>query len=500
MRELKIFMKYGLFFIVTRRKKSSSKKTVLFGQIAVFGYFSVFTGVMMYSMLSKLKDIVINNMSLVDLYALYWNFLSGVFFLLGVIGSSVYVLSMNEEVEFLLVLPVRRWTVTFYQLFMAIFYDLPVFGMFMAVSVSYGLILGGLYPAIAVVTAIVHSLMLLTLGVYISTFVARKVTGSIARRIFIFIQAVALVGFILLLNFSMSSTSNDMNALFIKLSKIYKVLSSPFNIFGYAISSINKPSYIGVSLLLTILFGYLFVKESGKMGFVVVKGSAKKKVKYKRYARNYSIMMKDFKAIFRQDNSLFLLLYPYVFGAFMGWSVKDPLYALLVAVPISSMYALLEASQALLHDVSNWEITRSLPYTYKELISYKMFLTTGVNLLLSLALLAFTSFFGGFNPKSLWVLLIAANEFVMATSAGVYAVLSNPPKTENVSRELMKAPLWMSFITIGVTVGAIFGFGTLQKWWGLLIFIASMTSTEVLIGVYLRFSKKRFKDLIEGKI
>jgi len=499
-RELRIFMKYGLFFIVNKKKKSSNKKTVLISQLFVFGYFSVFTGVMIYNVFNKIKDVVINNIPFVDVYALYWNFLASVFFLLGVIGSSVYVLSMNEEVEFLLALPVRRWTVTFYQLFMAIFYDLPVFGMFVAVSVSYGLILGGMYPVLAVVTAVIHSLMLLSLGVYISTFAARKISGSVARRIFIFLQAIALVGFVLLLNFSMTSAPDNMNDYLVKLSRIYKVLSSPFNIFGYAISSIKKPYYMAISLLLTALFGKLFIKGSGELGFVVVKGTSKRKVKYKRIGRSRSIIMKDLKAIFRQDNSLFLLLYPYIFGAFMGWSVKDPLYALLTAVPISSMYALLETSQALLHDVSNWEITRSLPYTYKEMVSYKMFLTTMINILLSLGLLVFTSVFKGFNPKSLWVLLIATNEFIMATSGGIYAVLSNPPKTENVSREVMKAPLWMSFITIGVTMGAILGFGTIQKWWGILIFVASMIVTEFLIIFYLKGSKRKFENILKGEI
>ena len=500
MRELKIFMKYGLFFIVNKKKKSSNKKTVLISQLFVFGYFSIFTGVMMHNTLIKAKDFVINNISFVDIYALYWNFLGSAFFLLGVVGSSVYVLSMNEEVEFLLALPVRRWTVTFYQLFMSMFYDLPIFGMFMAVSVSYGLILGGMYPVLAIVTSIAHALMLLALGVYIATFVARKVSGSIARRIFIFLQAVVLIGFVLVINFSMSSLPNNLNDYLVKLSRMYNVLSSPYNIFGYAISSIKTPYHIAISLLLTILFGYLFMKESEKLGFIVVKTSSKAKVKYKTVGRRYSIILKDLKAIFRQDNSLFLLLYPYVFGAFMGWSIKDPLYALLTAVPISSMYALLETSQALLHDVSNWEITRSLPYTYKEMVFYKMFLTTIINILLSLGLLAFTSAFKGFDPKSLWILLIATNEFIMATSGGIYAVLSNPPKTENVSREVMKAPLWMSFITIVVTMGAIFGFGTIQKWWGILIFVASMVSTEILIALYLRKSKEKFIYLIKGEI
>jgi len=498
MREIFLFLKYGLFFQVSgaRKKKSNSKVGMVIAQLGAFLYFATFTTFVMVKGFSQAAGTVLGDVDLLRLTALYWMLMSGGFFLIGTIGSAIYVLSMNEEMEFLLALPLRRWTITFYQIFISLFYDLPVFGMLLAVSLAYGIVKGGFYPAIAVISAILHGLSLLTIGIFISTFIAKRLQASIARRIFILIQGVTIIGFVLLVNSYLESSGGYVQVIQ-RLQNLYGLLKNPLNVFGYAINAVDSPVYLLYSLGVAGLFAWLFVREARSIGFVVVKkGSGK--VRFRSGKRSGGILQKDLRAIFRAENSLFLLLYPYIFGAFMGWTSKDPVYALLIALPISTLYVMMEAAIATASEMVAWDLTKSLPVKSSEFFIGKVIVPVGINFLLALALVIFSSFFKGFSWLVFPLLGLAILQHSTSALGGLYNVISNPPKSENIPRESMRGPVWMTFLIVGLSGGALMGIAAFSKWWGKLALIASIGVTIYLFIFFYRKTVSAFEKLMRG--
>ncbi len=502
MKELKLFLKYGLFFQISqgRKKKRAGKYKFLIIQLLITAYFAGFTTFTLLTTFGTLKGMEFQGVNFLDVSAYYWMFMASVFFLAGAIGSAIYMLSLNEEIEFLLALPLRRWTIVFYQIFMSVFHDLPAFGMFMGVLIAYGVTYGGwVYGLYGALTGLFHAFFLLMLSVFFAVFVSRKIKGSLARRIFILIQSVVLVGFVLILNSALTTTEEPQKILE-NLLKYQDIMMSPFNIFGYSVSAIKNPVYLLLSLLLGIVFIYAFIYASKDFSFGVVKKTTSKKARIKRSGYVLAIVRKIFKAFFRQDNSLFLLLYPYVFGLFMGWGVKEPVYAVLVALPISGMYVLLQTSQIFMHDLVNWELTKSIPISFKRSATLTVATPVFMNFLLILGIGTFTSVYKGESLDLRFLFLIIGSVFMHTVSSvgGLYVVLSNPPKSENIPREMMRGPMWLSFLLMAVSGGLVLGIGTFEKWWGKLVLSSSVFIAILLLRFFVKNALRNYNKLLKG--
>ncbi len=499
MRELKLFLKYGLFLQTSSRKKKAraTRRTTLLVQIFIFVYFLGFTVFIMDMNFSRLAGSTVGGVDFLELTALYWMVFAGGFFVIGTIGTAVYVLSMNEEIEFLLSLPLRRWTITVYQIFISFIYDLPMFGMLVAVAVAYGYAKGGVPFAIwAAVSSVFHTLFLLALGVYLATFAAKRISTSVARRIFILVQSLAVIGFVFTMNAYLENASG-FEEVFKRLSNLYGLLRSPLNVLGYSITGADNPAYILFSLALAALFGYLFIREAKTLGFSVFRKS-RGKVQFSRMGKGMAIIVKDLKTIFRAENSLFLLLYPYIFGAFMGWSSKEPVYALLVAIPISSLYVMMESSIATTPDLIAWQVTRAAPLKFREIVLGKVFTPVIINFLLAVGVVLFSTIFKGFSWLAFPLLGIALFEHIAASLMGVEYIFAHPPRSENVTRESMKASPWLTFSIMGLAGGAIFGLAVKEKWWGLLILIGSLSLTAFFIFKSIKGVRKKYEELMKG--
>ena len=494
MREILLLLKHGIY--IRTSKKARNPLLSFLGQLGIFVYFLAFTLITLRGKFPSGENVGID---LFKLTYLYWVTLSGAFFLASTISSAVYVLSMEKDVEFLLALPLRRWTVTLYQILVSLIYDFPMLGVLLAVPIAFGSNKGLFGVILALISSIFHSIALMSIGFYVSTFISRKLTKSVARRVFVLVQGLVIVLFIFMMN-SYLQNASGFEELFKKLSKVYEILKSPINVFSYGLMGVESPIYMLYSVAISIIFWLLFIRESSSFGFVSTRTERKGRVKFSKFSKRKAIYIKDLKAILRSENSLFLLLYPYAFGIFMGFTSSEPLAPILFSIPISTIYVMMESSIATASELISWQISRSLPVSFKETILSKITVPILLNFPLVLLTVVFTWITKGFRSESLILFAIAVFMHTVSSFFGVRIVFSNPPKSESLTRESVKGPIWINLLLMGLSAGSIIGFGFIKKWWGALLLFGTIFLSAYLIVFLSNGIKKSFENLIRGKL
>jgi ABC-2 type transport system permease protein len=501
MREILILLKYGVFL---KYRKRRGRISGVWGYLIGFLILSFVTASLIKSFVGKLSGVNIGEIDLFELFGLNWSSFMNIMILMGSVGTGIMFLSMNEETEFLLSLPMRRQSITLYLLLSSMLVQLPFAGIYLAVLLSYSLAkLGDPLPGI--LSFVLNFSLITALGMVLSTFVASKFTRSSARKLFITLQILEIVPFLLLTNIN----SQSMEEVLRKLLRLYNFLSSPFNILGHGVSMIERPWYSLIDFGLFLLLSFIFLKLSSGIAFEVEKGKTPKRKgissatvlsTFGLSRRERALLYKDLRAFFSNEMALFYVIYPYAFGAFMGFmsSAKNQITPVLVALMISTIYAFNEAVIASLSDLIYRDLSRSLPVDYKKLIFSKAKIPIFLNLSLMALMIVTFSLIKGFVFTNVLLLGLSALYYSMAAFMGIKSSMKNPPESEGISSIHKSISVVDVLIINGLAVASLIGVNLIFSGnkMGYTLLIPTLIIAALLIALSVKKINEKISEIL----
>ena len=492
--DIKLLLKYNMLLdFGSRGKRIRGIKGYLISMFVMsFVFYTVF------SKLFDVSSIEVGGVDPLKTSMLLWSTFMNLMFLMGSIGGGVYVLSMNEELEFLLTLPIRRSSLALYQLMSVVIFQLPFGGIYLPVLMIYSKLVTG-SPVMGILAFSIHFPTVIFLGILVSVSFARKVSRSMARRAFILLQILEILPVFLITNIS---SSENLQEILEGLRRITSALSKPYNVLAYGAIGLENPTYLLICVVLLFSFYRIFLWVSEGMSFEVVRGYGSGVGKsFSPVSRGYSALLrKDLKAFFRNEMTFFYLLYPYAFGIFMGWNSKDPAGIVIIPLVLSSMYTYNEAISVTVPDVLYWDLFRTLPVSVKRMIAGKVLLPVSINTALMSSVIVVSWIARGFSAMSLVLLVVSVLYYTMSSLMGVRVVLKNPPKSENPGSVYKVGSFIDSLVTMGLGALTVIGIGALNsgKSFGWLILLASLSASVVVIFWSVKSVRFHLKKLEEA--
>lgn len=448
MREFFILLKYGASNVYSQRLSSKKKKYNSFkNQLILSLLGSLPLGIVVFfftkDLFTKLYSV---DPQISKLMFLFWITILSLFFIVGYLGMAMYSLSRNEEIEFLLTLPIKRRTLTIYQIFVSTISQLFVLSFYFFIYLSY-MIVSKENIIFGILKLFVHFLFLISFSSVIAVLLGGKTNKGIVRKINVLISLFAIFFYFLIISFQNVNMDQVQS-----LVKFFDFTTKPYNILAW--SFISNKLFI-FALLLSILFTLVFSILANKLAFEPVERKTSKNYKIKGYGTVMkAIYRKDLKATLRYEQFLYFVLYPIGFGIFFSFINKDYFVTLFTVIPITTFYVAFETAILTNAEFTNLQTILTYPVKFTTLMIPKIIIPTSINLLIVLSVFMFSAFKTNLSYLSYLIVPITFLLFSMSSIIGMYFVAKNPPKTENMNRIF---GIGQTFIIEGITMGLAFG-------------------------------------------
>jgi len=385
-----------------------------------------------------------------------------IFYVVGFVGNAMYSLARNDETEYLLTLPIRRKSLVLYNILVS------SNSQFYTVAFLLGAVLGyasglelNLFSNILRVFLHVYfltsisSLLALVFGGLASKNSVRKLNVLLTLGL-IFVY----FGFSFIYDANLSSLQFD-DKITERLARWFLFVNSDYNFFSWTFSS--KGALFFASLLISAVASVIFIVLAPKLAFEPTlrkggnqgsKGTAKLYENWWKRRRNglFAIFWKDWKLLQRNEQFLFLILYPLGFGIFMILvSNGSARYLSLPFIGVSVFYCAIEVGILLSKEMLQKEFSLTLPIKISGLFFSKLLIPTSLNVALFALIMLISFILGRFDSFILLLFPIHVLLLILSSLVGAYFSLKRPSKSKNQAFDVVAV-----FVIQGITFGFAF--------------------------------------------
>ncbi len=361
-----------------------------------------------------MNQLTIGNNTLADAMLSNYIMLGAIMFIVGFFPLIVYeIISNDEEIQFLLTLPVSRTTIFFVILTQMLMYSIYPLLILIPSIYSYTLTLHNNFFSYFNSTVILIDTVMASLGISgaIALTIARGMKRKTSKKLLMIVSLVNILILISFIQLMPTSASSEATQSFANLVKKLKVVSlNNYNPFYWSVQAIKGDwLYLIMFTVFSIALFYILFKLSSNLEF---EGTSR--VKARSTSFNYrsssksvflTVLIKDLKLLFREDQTLFMLIYPIglpllfsFMGSFRGFG------AIYFAVILSSQYCAMStyASFGYEKQISPYQLT--FPIKKSSMLISK---TLAPTLLYSLVIIIVDLIFVfGFKSEPLLLILI----------------------------------------------------------------------------------------------
>ncbi|MEJ5257387.1 MAG: hypothetical protein WHS64_03975 [Fervidobacterium sp.] len=458
MRELSILFRYvGLNLMQqnaqrkSKRKESNTSRSqgsryiilLLFSTLpmAIFIYLSNYQ---IYKALSAFPDVA---------KAFYFLTISmfSLFYVVGFVGTGMYAFSRNEDVEFLLTLPIRRNVITLYYLLVTLSSQAFTLGFFVASALAYGIAVKQNVLAFILQT-LLHLIFLSSVSALFAVLfggVTSKRYLRILNTVMILLLVFIYLVFVSLQDVDFSTLGENQN-----IVKLLSFANSKYNVLTWSYSE-NVSIVLAVGIL-SVGSLFLFWKLAGKVGFENIRKKSKEKKEYFKKSsyssRMGGVLWKDTKLLVRNEQFIFLILYPAIFSLFMFFTSSSSISALTPYIVIAVLYCAIEAGILTSNEIQYKSVVKAFPIRPKNLILPKLIIPVFINISVFVAITIIASIIRKFSVQSLIYVAISVLLFMLSALIGSYYSIKSPGKAKN-----QPFSVGATFLIEGITLGLAFG-------------------------------------------
>ncbi len=330
--------------------------------------------------------------------------LGGLMFIAGFFPIIVYNITSNDqELQFLLTLPVKRSIIFFAILAQIFLYSVYPLLILIPSVFSYITSLENNFWGYFNGTVVLLDNIILSLGVsgLIALTIAKSMKRKTSSKLTIVVSLVNILLLIFFVNIIPHATKdNSLQSFTLLMQKFQNVSLNKFNPYFWSVLAIKgNILWLVLFTVIALLSMYGVMKLSKNLEFENTEKTKKKtskKINYTKRSKSvlFTMIAKDMKLLFREDQTVFMLLYPIalpliflLIGGFQGFG------ALYMAVITTSMYCAMStyASFGYEKQISPYQLTFPIKKSFMLIsktiapgILYSLVLV-GMNLLLLFA-------------------------------------------------------------------------------------------------------------------
>lgn len=372
----------------------------------------------------------------------------GLFYLIGFVGNTSYSLARSEELEVLLTMPIRRSTLVMYSLLFASSSQFFTLGFYLGAVLGYAA--GSKVAPLSLLLRTVLQLWFLSSAASCLSLLL----GGVASRAFVRRLNVILVVLLLFVYFSFAYLQSVDVSKFGEnehFAKWFIFVNSKYNVLVWSFSEklLRVLSVALVSLALDLIF---FVVSS-RTAFEPVITSEKRDLASRSHSERplpfEPVYWKDFKLLQRNEQFLFLILYPFVFGVFMLLVTAGS--TTLITLPflaVGVLYCAVEAGILTSSEMKHWEVVGALPVRLRGVLLPKITIPLVINVCVFLCVLGVAAVLKKFTKVFLVFLPIYVVLLVLSGFIGSYFSIARPGKARNQPFDLVA-----TFAIQGMTLG-----------------------------------------------
>lgn len=467
-RELFLLLKYvGLYpsYQIKTSQKHATRKSRALTQVLVTlvgvlpaGIFVYLTNYKLFSSFRNLPQNLAQQTG-----TMFLNFsltIFSIFYVVGFVGNAMYSLARNDETEYLLTLPIRRQSLVLYNILVS------SNSQFYTVAFLLGAVLG---YASGLELNLLSNILRVFLHVYFLTSISLLLAfafGGLVSRDFVRKLNVLLTlglifvyfGFSYIYDAQLSSLQFD-DKITEHFARWFLFVNSDYNLLSWTFSS--KGVLFFASLLISAVASITFIAIASKLAFEPTlrkrvnrapKGTVKLYETLKRRNGLLAIFWKDWKLLQRNEQFLFLILYPLGFGIFMILvSAGSARYLSLPFIGVSVFYCAIEAGILLSKEMIQKEFSLTLPIRTSGLFLPKLLIPTSLNVVLFALIILISFVIGRFDKFILILFPIHVVLLILSSLVGAYFSLKRPGKSKNQAFDVVAV-----FVIQGITFGLAF--------------------------------------------
>ncbi|MGQ9856751.1 MAG: hypothetical protein ACUVQF_08445 [Fervidobacterium sp.] len=458
MRELRILFRYlGLNLMQQNTQQRTSRRTVNDSKNQGSKYILLLListlpmAIFVYSSNYEIYKTLANFPDVAKAFYLLTISIFSLFYVVGFVGTGMYAFSRNEDVEFLLTLPIKRNIITLYYLFVTLSTQAFTLGFFIATALAYAFAINQ-----NILTFILQTLLhLLFLSSFSALFavlsggVTSKRYLKILNTIILLLLVFVYLSFVYFQDVDFRQLGENANVV-----KLISFATSKYNILVWSYS--EKLSTILLVLFSSITALVAFWKLAGQVGFESSRAKVKEKKDYLK-KQSYStkmggVLWKDAKLLVRNEQFIFLILYPAIFALFMLFTSSSSIASVAPFIVIAVLYCAIEAGILTANEIQYKSVVKALPIKPKNLIFPKLMIPVFINLSVFIIITVISSILRGFAISSVIYIAISVILFFLSALIGSYYSIKSPGKAKN-----QPFSIGATFLIEGITIGIAFG-------------------------------------------
>ncbi len=423
--DLSVLLKHKVF-MDNAKGKSRNKYGLIYLIVFACGFLFLISKNMV-DIYNQMAVLTFNHVNFGDIYMNFVVTIFSLFFILSFSSMMSFQLKRNEEIDFLMTLPIRKSSIVSYHLIISgvsmvlflVLYLAPVLAFFMNKSLLF-ITLGAFGVTLSIILLIFMSALFAVLF--------SKIASQKFIRVMMIIVNLIYAGAYLLM-FQMIP-GNIMNTEEIPgaLQKADQIFRSDFNLFTLGINAGEKPYFLLVLFALVIVFGFMYFRVSNRLNFT--KGKIKMGKKHLRETnQNSNALLKKELIIYRRNEQLiYYIFYPVGFGTLMGFVNKDFFTGLFSISLMGLMFITMQTAFSMSLEGSSISLTKLLPIDLKKFIRTKLLVPVMINFLLLVFVFIIFNVFLDVNPLTFILLPIITLVQILAALSGIAFSVKTPPQ------------------------------------------------------------------------
>lgn len=415
------------------------------------------------------------------------------FYVVGFVGTGMYAFSRSEETELLLTLPISKRILTFYNLIVSL--SGQIFTIVFFLGATFGYMVGFRNSsADFILRTFLHLYFLSSISALFAVLGGGISSKNFVKKLNVIITLLLIFvyfGFMYLQDVNVEKFGQNSN-----IVRWLSFTNSKWNIltWSYSQDKILFGSSIAISLISTILFWYFsanVVYENTQSKFKRIK--TEELMKKETYAGKLgAFLWKDLKLLLRNEQFIFLLLYPLSFGIFMMFVSNSSISSSIPFMAIAVFYCAMESGLITMNEFKYKELLLTLPAKRRTVIAPKLIVPVLLNIILFIFINVIAFLFNRFSKVSLYFLPFSVLLFSLSAIIGAYYSITKPGKAKNQPFSIL-ATFIIEGLTIGLAMGLIYPIMILfsgnktsegRQILAWIIFISTLTVSFVLAYVY----------------
>ncbi len=412
--------------------------------------FAGIIGVLLYQFLSKTNVLIpflsMPGFTLLDVMFILWGLAMSFMFVFTYAPFISINLFENDDITFLMTLPVKKIDIfsiaSLETLMMA---GIPIFMIF-PIVIDYAIIkhIGILFPALSIIGFTIFLVAISNaIGIVMSKFIS-KTSGKILGTVIYFITMVFLIIMMNVLTPDITKT-DALPKIMAGLNNWISLIASPYLFTTWVLKS-AQGSIIYTLILYAVSFALAIITYliSKKLDFSISRAKRKKKTEFSHQSRGFPFLRKDLKILFRDPQSIYMILYILIFPFLMAFFNKNIFSLIIFQVAFSSFYAALISVNLLRDEINTSPLPFILPIDKTKIITTKTYLSVFIfsTIFIISLILGYLFFHEG-------LLYLATLPFIMfifcyESLYGIYYLFKNPKR--DTSRKIILSPSEMFFV------------------------------------------------------